>query len=123
MIRRPPRSTRTDTLFPYTTLFRSQCRAILRSKCGAIRCPLSVNLRYFTMPPEYQIRSKTEHTIPSAHRAALYRLHQEIASLGLDQLSACRTCRLRVSDLPTQYQRWPAFIEQLPAHLTRATPT
>src|SRR3546814_2029266 len=25
MIRRPPRSTRTDTLFPYTTLFRSQC--------------------------------------------------------------------------------------------------
>src|SRR3546814_10097984 len=26
MIRRPPRSTRTDTLFPYTTLFRSQYR-------------------------------------------------------------------------------------------------
>src|SRR3546814_1999792 len=25
MIRRPPRSTRTDTLFPYTTLFRSNC--------------------------------------------------------------------------------------------------
>src|SRR3546814_7779347 len=25
MIRRPPRSTRTDTLFPYTTLFRSHC--------------------------------------------------------------------------------------------------
>src|SRR3546814_5005968 len=27
MIRRPPRSTRTDTLFPYSTLFRSQRRA------------------------------------------------------------------------------------------------
>src|SRR3546814_8885742 len=27
MIRRPPRSTRTDTLFPYTTLFRSKRRA------------------------------------------------------------------------------------------------
>src|SRR3546814_18215467 len=26
MIRRPPRATRTDTLFPYTTLFRSQHR-------------------------------------------------------------------------------------------------
>src|SRR3546814_4193402 len=25
MIRRPPRSTRPDTLFPYTTLFRSHC--------------------------------------------------------------------------------------------------
>src|SRR3546814_14368656 len=29
MIRRPPRSTRTDTLFPYTTLFRS-CRGEFR---------------------------------------------------------------------------------------------
>src|SRR3546814_5477386 len=29
MIRRPPRSTRTDTLFPYTTLFRSSaCRPL-----------------------------------------------------------------------------------------------
>src|SRR3546814_14396600 len=27
MIRRPPRSTRTDTLFPYTTLFRSRAHA------------------------------------------------------------------------------------------------
>src|SRR3546814_7208679 len=30
MIRRPPRSTRTDTLFPYTTLFRSQPRRGVR---------------------------------------------------------------------------------------------
>src|SRR3546814_10259638 len=32
MIRRPPRSTRTDTLFPYTTLFRSLlgCRLVAR---------------------------------------------------------------------------------------------
>src|SRR3546814_19894348 len=30
MIRRPPRSTRTDTLFPYTTLFRSELEAIQR---------------------------------------------------------------------------------------------
>src|SRR3546814_19466512 len=29
MMRRPPRSTRTDTLFPYTTLFRSVRRAAL----------------------------------------------------------------------------------------------
>src|SRR3546814_13808781 len=28
MIRRPPRSTRTDTLFPYTTLFRSDHRRL-----------------------------------------------------------------------------------------------
>src|SRR3546814_16230547 len=30
MIRRPPRSTRTDTLFPYTTLFRSHLLELLR---------------------------------------------------------------------------------------------
>src|SRR3546814_15430663 len=30
MIRRPPRSTRTDTLFPYTTLFRSEAAAVAR---------------------------------------------------------------------------------------------
>src|SRR3546814_5598213 len=30
MIRRPPRSTRTDTLFPYTTLFRSAHDTVLR---------------------------------------------------------------------------------------------
>src|SRR3546814_14811306 len=29
MIRRPPRSTRTDTLFPYTTLFRSLTQGII----------------------------------------------------------------------------------------------
>src|SRR3546814_12217010 len=30
MMRRPPRSTRTDTLFPYTTLFRSDSDRVLR---------------------------------------------------------------------------------------------
>src|SRR3546814_17323657 len=34
MIRRPPRSTRTDTLFPYTTLFRSWR---LRQRAGEVR--------------------------------------------------------------------------------------
>src|SRR3546814_7564470 len=40
MIRRPPRSTRTDTLFPYTTLFRSRrrgggCATSCRASPGA----------------------------------------------------------------------------------------
>src|SRR3546814_4370279 len=46
MIRRPPRSTRTDTLFPYTTLFRSlgtpscapmSCRWLPTSRAGSTR--------------------------------------------------------------------------------------
>src|SRR3546814_7734572 len=41
MIRRPPRSTRTDTLFPYTTLFRSLCRSARRSQgtCATLARP------------------------------------------------------------------------------------
>src|SRR3546814_3968853 len=35
MIRRPPRSTRTDTLFPYTTLFRSLRTAERRNASAA----------------------------------------------------------------------------------------
>src|SRR3546814_9292300 len=34
MIRRPPRSTRTDTLFPYTTLFRSRLGCRCRRRFG-----------------------------------------------------------------------------------------
>src|SRR3546814_1644796 len=36
MIRRPPRSTRTDTLFPYTTLFRSDCTGRGRGDLHAV---------------------------------------------------------------------------------------
>src|SRR3546814_9865018 len=37
MIRRPPRSTRTDTLFPYTTLFRSGLLARGEDRGGWVR--------------------------------------------------------------------------------------
>src|SRR3546814_9556038 len=35
MIRRPPRSTRTDTLFPYTTLFRSHEAGLAKAQHAA----------------------------------------------------------------------------------------
>src|SRR3546814_11888631 len=35
MVRRPPRSTRTDTLFPYTTLFRSLTRQAVQTHAAA----------------------------------------------------------------------------------------
>src|SRR3546814_3230026 len=40
MIRRPPRSTRTDTLFPYTTLFRSRREVgyLVRRPSCRLRC-------------------------------------------------------------------------------------
>src|SRR3546814_3003293 len=40
MIRRPPRSTRTDTLFPYTTLFRSETAFLLRRNVVAMAKPI-----------------------------------------------------------------------------------
>src|SRR3546814_4193563 len=40
MIRRPPRSTRTDTLFPYTTLFRSAA-----SSSGSLRSMMADTTR------------------------------------------------------------------------------
>src|SRR3546814_4985820 len=48
MIRRPPRSTRTDTLFPYTTLFRS------RTGVGDIR-ELIEGVRYRPVQARYKI--------------------------------------------------------------------
>src|SRR3546814_3804110 len=42
MIRRPPRSTRTDTLFPYTTLFRSGGGRWTASRPGASASPRSL---------------------------------------------------------------------------------
>src|SRR6056297_3995438 len=41
MIRRPPRSTRTDTLFPYTTLFRSARTGSPPEPARRRRCPPS----------------------------------------------------------------------------------
>src|SRR3546814_2552878 len=63
MIRQPPRSTRTDTLFPYTTLFRSLslfrgrmrlCLSLPARPCfgdrGSLRCARTTR-RHQTLPP------------------------------------------------------------------------
>src|SRR3546814_9191481 len=50
MIRRPPRSTRTDTLFPYTTLFRSKANICSRmSPSTDIRCMKTAELDALAM--------------------------------------------------------------------------
>src|SRR3546814_7218228 len=50
MIRRPPRSTRTDTLFPYTTLFRSEGldgRIVVAISLAAHRWTQAIGLQLF----------------------------------------------------------------------------
>src|SRR3546814_16862015 len=44
MIRRPPRSTRTDTLFPYTTLFRAEGAAVHIDRRGSGCAPGAARL-------------------------------------------------------------------------------
>src|SRR3546814_1309332 len=67
MIRRPPRSTRTDTLFPYTTLFRSPVFRKRRRNSPAPcsmpkpRCPLASRARPKPPPRAASARSE-EHT-------------------------------------------------------------
>src|SRR3546814_4504380 len=56
MIRRPPRSTRTDTLFPYTTLFRSAAARLPN-------CPQSLRLlpvtSHLTSAPSFSADAST----------------------------------------------------------------
>src|SRR3546814_6975782 len=66
MIRRPPRSTRTDTLFPYTTLFRSSNSPSPRSRRPSRRpppepCPTSGTPSAMQSTQSRQKRSE-EHT-------------------------------------------------------------
>src|SRR3546814_3467805 len=75
MIRRPPRSTRTDTLFPYTTLFRSwtctsavcarrsrlTVRAIQSARCVRRDTRLKALRPDRKGPPDHERRSE-EHT-------------------------------------------------------------
>src|SRR3546814_1302829 len=51
MIRRPPRSTRTDTLFPYTTLFRSrELSGLTRRRKDGRTCRSIISMRLFCHP-------------------------------------------------------------------------
>src|SRR3546814_1899140 len=64
MIRRPPRSTRTDTHFPYTTLFRSTVVAVLDQFLGHFQA--DIGLRFGSRPtpisPRARSRRSEEHT-------------------------------------------------------------
>src|SRR3546814_9977056 len=60
MIRRPPRSTRTDTLFPYTTLFRS----VVSNTAPPVTfrlCSVPCGPRRISIPSRSNVRSE-EHT-------------------------------------------------------------
>src|SRR3546814_10506012 len=66
MIRRPPRSTRTDTLFPYTTLFRSKSTtavhvAVALAYRGARVVAIDLDPRQRTLARYFENRAETAH--------------------------------------------------------------
>src|SRR3546814_16581598 len=78
MIRRPPRSTRTDTLFPYTTLFRSlykddASRRVSEPSAGPLFASENEadDLASGTI---YVLRSKSENPIVAANREVLHKI-------------------------------------------------
>src|SRR3546814_12530861 len=72
MIRRPPRSTRTDTLFPYTTLFRSSARvgrqvALVPGGDGAATVAVGVIGQHFGLGAVADLADPLErHSLPPA---------------------------------------------------------
>src|SRR3546814_4283129 len=70
MIRRPPRSTRTDTLFPYTTLFRSSFLFLARRR--RLRGGAAVRVGEQHQRPHHRAAAADRHRgIPQGAQAAL----------------------------------------------------
>src|SRR3546814_6878630 len=68
MIRRPPRSTRTDTLFPYTTLFRSHLSRLRRGERTAHLHLSRVRTDPFHRPSARNPQSLSDHSRPNRTR-------------------------------------------------------
>src|SRR3546814_1172757 len=81
MIRRPPRSTRTDTLFPYTTLFRSQRQRFVDHRVDDID---ERHAREHSAPQFGRLIVNRAHHL-SARRAALDRDFDRAGIFGGDQ--------------------------------------
>src|SRR3546814_5879442 len=75
MIRRPPRSTRTDTLFPYTTLFRSSLilarRIAKATPLAFVRPPIAA---WRETPARHRSTQMTGSTRSEAHTSELQSL-------------------------------------------------
>src|SRR3546814_12023189 len=86
MIRRPPRSTRTDTLFPYTTLFRSPPTPGIAGHAGLV-CPRASRGPNSIRHPQrrrYTGRMSDSPPAMTSHRPYLLRaLYEWIADTGM----------------------------------------
>src|SRR3546814_8398318 len=79
MIRRPPRSTRTDTLFPYTTLFRSNGVALAERFAPSY----AVRMQTALQPVFEDVLAAAARIAPHAHATPVLR------SRGIDAIAGC----------------------------------
>src|SRR3546814_12507628 len=98
MIRRPPRPTRTDTLFPYTTLFRSGDGRPGRDLCPSDRAARKVHLilsRFaIRTPPEFSCRIRTEsQAVGQLDYVLQYRLDNRRRRLQMTRFTNGRAAR------------------------------
>src|SRR3546814_1534874 len=84
MIRRPPRSTRTDTLFPYTTLFRSPLLVAILRSLGEYRKAVGDQL-HREAPALSRVVGVLAHAARDMHQVALLGF-----AAALDQLAEQR---------------------------------
>src|SRR3546814_10279824 len=67
MIRRPPRSTRTDTLFPYTTLFRSRAPPPVRKRRPWLFAGKNLARLHFVRKLQPALQGRLEHLAHLRH--------------------------------------------------------
>src|SRR3546814_16453659 len=87
MIRRPPRSTRTDTLFPYTTLFRSQGIPLNPNGLSPAPCPRMAGKGAAMASFHLAVKTIGRSAGRSATAAAAYRAGVEITDERTDRKS------------------------------------
>src|SRR3546814_15878748 len=97
MIRLPPRSTRTDTLFPYTTLFRSQPGGVVRGQLRGLRGGPPP-------PPRRRRRPAAPHQVQAADALS----GQSRAPAPAGWLPAPPTPSSPSPRLLSQFMAWPA---------------
>src|SRR3546814_4290721 len=95
MIRRPPRSTRTDTLFPYTTLFRSSPRRIHAREARLLRnalAPLVDAVAVFRDNAAEEVREVVQQVRSEEHTSELQSLMRiSYAVFCLKKKNQCKT--------------------------------
>src|SRR3546814_1687315 len=102
MILRPPRSTRTDTLFPYTTLFRSQSgRHKGSGSCDPPLAPASRPPRSYRLPDDAP-QSDRGRSIPQEYRRIGSPWHQRPACSACQLLESSALADFKVIEVLTR---------------------